>query len=237
VAELDPDGKTLWSRALPATLRSVTTDPAGDIVVGGTLCPVERACGPYLARLDRSGNILWTRSHGDPEHRQEVSRVAMTPDGSTIAVGSFRGVFDLGGTPLESGGLSRIFVAEVDPSGVIRWSRRFGGGDEAPRLSLAVDRGGRVFVAGDFSGEFEVDGGALTSKGAQDMFVLSLAPDGSPRWSRRYGERGVVQPWAMAIGAEGEIVLTGDFTAAVDFGNGPLVSAGESDGFLAALAP
>ena len=42
---------------------------------------------------------------------------------------------------------------------------------------------------------------------------------------------------AVAVSTAGSVVVAGDFRGALDFGQGPIVSAGDDDVFLASFAP
>ncbi|MDC0685707.1 SBBP repeat-containing protein [Sorangium atrum] len=60
---------------------------------------------------------------------------------------------------------------------------------------------------------------------------------GAPRWSARFGAAGKDVGYGVAADASGNLYVAGWFTGAVDFGAGPLVSAGGEDIFLIKLDP
>jgi hypothetical protein len=69
------------------------------------------------------------------------------------------------------------------------------------------------------------------------VFVVQFDPGGATRWSRSFG--GPASDYGAAIGADGEgnVFVTGTFEKTIDFGRGPLQSAGRSDIFVAKLGP
>jgi hypothetical protein len=56
-------------------------------------------------------------------------------------------------------------------------------------------------------------------------------------WSKRFGDASSQAPEATAIDSAGNVVITGYFNCTVDFGNGPHVTAGDYDAFIAKLMP
>jgi hypothetical protein len=95
---------------------------------------------------------------------------------------------------------------------------------------MAVDAEGNVYVAGGFHGAIELDGitleAAERSGDAQssDVFLLSLAPGGSVRWARRFGDAGSDAALDLALDGAGNVYVVGTYQGRVDFGGGPLAS-------------
>lgn len=116
-------------------------------------------------------------------------------------------------------------------------SLRFGGDDSDYGHGVAVDRDGNVVIVGEFNGRMDLAGGALASAGLADVFVAKFAPGGAHLWSRRFGGNLSDSGRRIAIDRDGNVVVAGIFRGVVDFGGGPLTSAGEQDLFLAKYAP
>jgi hypothetical protein len=103
---------------------------------------------------------------------------------------------------------------------------------------VAVDANGDVVVTGVFFDTVDFGGGPLTSAGNGDIFVAKYsASDGSHLWSRRFGGTSFEEGSGVAVDANGDVVVTGRFHGTVDFGGGPLTSAGIADIFLLRLRP
>jgi hypothetical protein len=101
-----------------------------------------------------------------------------------------------------------------------------------------VDGGDNAIIAGSFQstvnfGGFALGEPLLTSAGVADIFVAKYDPAGGYRWSKRYGSSGDDSVLAMDADAGGNIAVTGYFAGSVDFGGGPLTSAGSRDVFFA----
>ncbi len=94
--------------------------------------------------------------------------VAILPDGDVLA-GS-------------EGQLVRLAAA----TGAVLWTRTYGDmgqGDDPNQSKLnafALDPGGEVVVAGNFTGSLEIDGGTLESNGLHDLFVSRFTPPPGP---------------------------------------------------------
>src|SRR5262249_8206046 len=79
----------------------------------------------------------------------------------------------------------------------------------------------------------EFGGNPLVSSGGTDVFVASLDEFGQSVWAKRFGDASFQAGSAIARDAMGDVVVTGSFASTIDFGGGPLTSAGFTDIFLA----
>jgi hypothetical protein len=85
-------------------------------------------------------------------------------------------------------------------------------------------------------GTVDFGGGPLTSAGNADIFVAKYSSAGVHQWSRRFGGTGHDFAYGIAVDGNDNFVMTGFFGwfgGPVDFGGGPLTSAGDSDVFVA----
>jgi hypothetical protein len=152
-------------------------------------------------------------------------------------MGYFNGSVDFGGGPLTSVlGSFDIFLAKFDSAGNHLWSKRFGGASNEYPTAVAVDGSGNAFLTGDIFGSVDFGGGLLTSAGGQDIFLAKFDPAGNHLWSKRFGDTVGQLGKGIAVDGSGNAFLTGAFFGSVDFGGGPLTSAGLADIFLAKFA-
>jgi hypothetical protein len=163
--------------------------------------------------------------------------VTATSDGGALLTGRFAGTVDFGGGPLTSAGGSDIFVLKLASDGGHVYSKRFGGALNDNGFGVSATLGGDDLVAGTFGETVDFGGGPLTSAGFGDTFVVKLGPDGSHVWSKRFG--GSNGDWGFSLSAtsDGGALLTGSFEGTVNFGGGPLASAGVEDIFVLRLGP
>jgi len=168
--------------------------------------------------------------------RDEGKGIAIDAAGNVVATGLFSGDIDFGGgTPLKANGVD-AFVASFAADGTHRWSIAFGGSGEDLGKSVAIDSEGNAIVTGWFSKEMSVGAVPLKSSGADDAFVVKLDPDGIVLWARKFGAENIDLAQAVAVMPDNSVVITGEFRTTVDFGGGPLKSAGDADIFLMKLA-
>jgi hypothetical protein len=250
ILKLDPSGAHVWSKHFghPSGLQvasGVAVDSAGTVFMTGTFSgPVDFGGGAiaaggqgiFLVHLDTAGNHLWSKPFGGGLADSGAS-VAVDQSGNVIVTGGFWGTADFGGGALTSAGKSDLFIAAFSGTGSYRWSKRFGSQGYDAGSSVAADGAGNVVVAGSFSGTADFGGGALTSKGGLDIILAKFDTTGNHVWSRRYGDALDQTGAGVAVDGAGSVLVTGALAGEVNFGGGPLASAGGSDVFLAKLDP
>ena len=210
--------------------RALAGDAQGGLaLVGGFRGTVRAAqasldgAGIFVLRTEPDGAVRWLRAVGDASSR--ANAVAFAADGSVVVAG-------------EAGG--RCFAARLAAAdGKEVWLSAVAAETSSCR-ALAAGASG-MWMAGSFSGVFDAD---TASKGLTDVFVAQLTDAGGIRVARVFGGKGRDLPRAIAVAPSGEVLVAGQFggevdpsIADVDFGRGPVRTAGDFDGFLLALAP
>jgi hypothetical protein len=106
----------------------------------------------------------------------------------------------------------------------------------ASRSAVAT---GRVALTGYFEEVASFGGKDLTSAGGRDVFAVELADaDLATLTARAFGDAAFYQSGqAIAYDPGGNMLLAGYFAGTIDFGGGPLTSAGNVDVFVAKFAP
>ena len=244
LAKYDASGAHLWSQRFGGTSydrgHSAGVSGSGNVFVTGVFAgTVDFGGGPltgaddvhmiFLAKYDASGTHLWSQEFGGYSSSLSV-------DGSenVFVTGYFSDTVDLGGGPLTSAGGFDVFLAKYDAGGAHLWSQRFGGpGDNDESSCVSADGSGNVFVTGLFMGTADFGGGGLISAGGWDIFVAKYDAGGAHLWSRGFGD--ISSDSGKGVGADGSgnVFVTGYFNGTVDFGGGPLTSAGDKDAFVA----
>ena len=113
------------------------------------------------------------------------------------------------------------------------WSNRYGDGSEDRTVAVAVAGDGSIFMAGQFQGAINLGGANLVSAGSYDIYLARYTADGAHVWSRRYGDASSQSAFDLAVNSLGQPALVGSFQGTVDFGGGPLTSAGGYDVYVA----
>lgn len=219
------EGDQLGSSVTVASDGTSFLTGSGPLTTGGSIL--------FVAKFDFDGSMLWSHSYGVGTGRS----VSATPDGGVLVTGNFEGTVNFGGGPITAAGETDIFVLRLGPEGSYVWSRRFGGPLADRGVSVAVASDGGALVTGWFQGTVDFGGGAVTSAGAHDVFALKLATNGNPVWSKCFGASDTDDGNGIAGTLGGGAVVTGQFFGSVDFGGGPLTSAGAEDIFVVQLGP
>ena len=196
----------------------------GLLLIVGSAVPALTATAPHL----------WSRPFGGGSHDASYA-VTVDASGNIILAGSFRGTVDFGGGPATATSSDDIFVAKYSASGAHQWSKWFGlGASDDQARAVAVDAVGNVYVTGKFFQVVTFDSFFLLSSGLDDIFVAKLrASDGLTLWAQGFGSTGSEAGQSIAVDGSGGVLVTGFFSNTVNFGGGPLVSAGSYDVFLA----
>ncbi len=245
-------GAHVWSRNIGgmnvgdvASPAAVAVDGSGSVVIVGKLTgTIDLGGGAltsagggdfFVAKYSASGVYLWARRAGSLAD-DRAGGVAVDRDGNVLVTGYFAGTIDLGGGVLTATG-GNIFVAKYSAGGAHLWSESFGPTTTASGYAisnaLAVDGSGNVVVGGLFAGVGDFGGGPLSGAGGSDIFVAKYTAAGGHVWSRRFGGTSTDRVNALAVDGSGNVVVGGIFMNTVDFGGGPLSSAGLYDMFIA----
>jgi hypothetical protein len=115
------------------------------------------------------------------------------------------------------------------------WSRQLGGGSVDVVWAVAIDSTGNIYLAGELQGAADYGGGALASKGAQDIFLVSFDPQGKHRWSKSFGSAKADFAYGVAVGSSGDLYLAGRAGGPISFGGPVHANKGDYDIFLASF--
>jgi hypothetical protein len=250
VAKFGPDGQLRWAKAFQGTLKSwgghLRVDAAGDLIMDGeTTGTVDFGGGPlvgsptvndvFVAKFDADGNYLWAkRLTGD-----WGGGAVPDADGNIYFAGAFSRPIDLGGGPLVSAGSTDVFLVKWTPDGQHLWSHRYGDAGAQWGHGVAVDSHGNVVVSGLFATSIDLGTGEVFTAvdTAGDCFIFKASSNGDPLWARQFGGPGL--QWCVDVHVDGEdaVLVTGAFENTVDFGAGPMTSAGALDAYVAKLTP
>ncbi|NUP10522.1 MAG: WD40 repeat domain-containing protein [Polyangiaceae bacterium] len=190
----------------------------------------------FVVRLDNNGNVAWTQplsGSGD----QEVTGVAVAPDGSVYVVGWFTGDAQFAGQSFEHDSGFDAFVAKLGDTGQLLWARALSTGDDEGFTGVDIAPDGRVLVIGSFAGSIDTGNGELTSLGDYDVVVAKLdQSNGAPVWIRAFGGPDENRGRDIAPRSDGSIVIGGVTRQDLSFGNaGTLDEDGSEGAFVAVL--
>ncbi|WP_438038247.1 hypothetical protein [Sorangium sp. So ce128] len=169
----------------------------------------------------------------------EASFASINADGASnvLLTGQLSGTADLGGGPLTSAGQRDVLIAKLDPDGGLAWARRYGGPGDEFGAKIAALSDGSLVNAGGYVDSLDVGAGPIPSAGLSDIYVMRTDPAGDPAWVRHFGDPAYQDVYGLSVDGEDNVVVLGSFEGTVDFGAGPVSSAGAQDIFLFKLDP
>jgi hypothetical protein len=245
LAKLDNDGRHLWSKSFGDSqyhvAECIAVAPAGWVVVagrfqgcvdfgGGDLKSESTQTDIFLAAFSSDGGLIWARRIGG-EHEQQTRSIAIDADGNIGLVGVFKGSISFGSLLLTEERSTDYcgFLAKFDRLGNALWCKRFGDPSVEQGSVVSFDRAnGDILTAGFMRNKLPRE----TSNGSSSVCLFArYDPSGVLRWSRAFGTQ--ASATSLSVAADGRILLTGCFQGTIDFGLGPLVSAGGYDVFAA----
>ncbi|WP_437735335.1 nucleotide-binding protein [Sorangium sp. So ce1335] len=233
---------------------AIAADATGDVLVaghfsgavdlGGGQLESEGLTDVFVARLGPSGDHVWSARFGGAEADEAHDIAVHQATGDVVITGTFASTLDLGGGPIESAGGRDLFFARLSGTGEHLLSRRFGDAEDqlltdfetGARASAAVDEAGNVLLAGPLFGEADFGGGALTSRGKTDVYLVKLAPSGDHLFSALFGDGQTQVGLDVAAGSGASVALAGRFYGGIRFGDAQLTGAGQGDAFIAKLS-
>lgn len=152
----------------------------------------------------------WIQQFGREPGAQELTDMAVGPDGEVALFGVYRREVDFGGAPLSSpdvpsasGNIYRNFIALQDDTGGPLWSRQVecDGSLCSDGHTVAIAPNGDVVIAGDLDSKAMLDSGTPSHR----MFLSRLDHDGELLWSKE------ADPGAPLISSAGlALTLAGD---------------------------
>ena len=173
LAKYDSLGNLLWGKQpgiMNDSSNSVAVDKAGNAYIcGGTSASLN---GPnaglydaFLSKFDPLGNPLWSRLVGTSNHDYGYS-VTIDGEGNAFISGWYDSSTGTGGD---------AFLAKIDSSGNLLWTKQIGTSSNDLSNSVAVDGDGKVYICGYTDGSL-----CGANAGSTDAFLIKFTPETIP---------------------------------------------------------
>jgi putative metal-binding protein len=208
---------------------------AGTVLPQGENCatPADEDCDG--AAPPCSGTHVWSEAWGGPVD-DEGNALAVDAADNILYGGYANGPVDFGCGPLPTPvGVDSAMVMKLTPAGTCTWSKAYGNNSQV--VGVAADPAGNVLATGIFGIDIDLGNGTISSAGGNDGFVVKLDGNGSPLWSRTFGDAAAQTADSVATDPSGNVIIYGYFNGTIDLGGGPLPSAGGSDLYVAKYSP
>jgi hypothetical protein len=165
----------------------------------------------------------------------EIRGMTTDASGNVLTVGNYYSTsISFGASVLSNAGQNDAFLAKYDVSGNALWGVKAGGSGYDFGKSVATDSAGNIYVIGNFqSSSISFGASALTSAGAEDIFVAKFNSSGVIQYEFRLGSTGSDQGYGIVTDGTGYFYITGSYNGTINFGSTSLTSMGGSDVFVA----
>jgi outer membrane protein OmpA-like peptidoglycan-associated protein len=224
MVRVDPKGNLLWEKSvggklndqLNAIAKSLTTTGTfeGAVYVVGT---TESTDGVFrenkgksdiaMMKVSLTGEVAWSKTIGG-DNIDIAYGVATSYDGKVMIAGTTSS--SSGMVKSAHGTSNDIFVAHIDLTGNMVWSKSYGGSGEegANGISLTFER--NFVIAATTNSK---DGDLLETKGSNDAWCFMIDGEGRMIWQKVMGGTGVDQFMAAKEVPSGDFVAIGPSTS------------------------
>ncbi len=199
IAKLDVSGSIIWQKSfgfLGADIGYALTETNDngylitgvlDVSASGgqgnskTLLAALHAGGDYWAiKLNANGEKEWSQFFGGT-FTDTPYDVVETSDNSFIIVGSS----DSDDVDIKNNnGTYDFWVVKLSNTGDLIWEKSFGGSEIDEAWGIVATNDGNFIIVGDTRSN---DKDVTINKGAADVFVLKITPDGDALWKKSFG--------------------------------------------------
>jgi hypothetical protein len=252
VAVYDPTGSLLWANSAGGPnddmAAAVATDGSGNVVVTGDYQDTATfdglqitsagAADIFFAKYNPTGALVWVTSAGGVGV-DEGWGIAVDGANNVIGTGGYSGAATFAPLPpINSMAGMDAFIAKYNPAGAAVWVKSGASLGTVTGLGVATHgAAGNIVVTGLFIGAASFDGNQITNAGNSDIFLVKYDGTGAFQYLLGIGGLGNDEGSGVTIGGSGNAIVTGVFTGTVDFGSGPVTSAGSDDVFVAKYDP
>ncbi len=226
-----PGSAAIGARVVPNGTLLVHGRFEQTIDIGGIQLTSEGKSDLFLARYGADGTVLGANAFGGSQLSSSWA-VGVDLAGNAIVAGvCYGGSIDLGDGS-QSCGDTTMFLASFAPDGALLW--RQGPAADVPMImALATTADGDILVSGWCTGACTLGGVAIP--GTDETFLGKLHADGTHVWSKRFPADAGSQVADLAAAPGGDVFLVGWLVPSttgggVDFGGGPLVAQGDTNG-------
>jgi len=259
IAKYDAGGKLLWIKTAGGAGydygHGIAVNAAGNVFVTGAVvgdCAFgdvkitnEKTSHLFCACYDAEGNLAWLKT---AQGKASNAGNAITVDGSGNAYigGQSGGVGTLGNVALANPKGRDVLIVKFTPEGDVGWVHQGFGSPSALIHQISAEKDGHVWASGMFRQSLNLGGGKTVkskgdSKGEKgdksdnDILLTHLDPAGNRLWTITGGSPKVDYGLGIAVDAQGNGILTGEFSDTMELLGATLTSRGVQDIFVAGI--
>ncbi len=235
VVKYDSAGSVLWARSGAGSgfnnySSGVATNSNNDIFITGSIGDTVTfdnltvvslgVSDAMVAKYDANGNISWIKQAGGADNYDYSSDIFIDIKDNIYFTGQFSGTASFGNVQLTSAENSDIFIAKYNSSGIPVWVSQDSKYPSNSGIGITADNAGNVSVIGNsLLGDFD------------DIYIGRFNKSGIKIWNTIAGGKSNDRAGGIAIGSNGDLVVSGSFSDSAAFGSKKIVSLGYSDAF------
>lgn len=264
IAKYNTNGNLIWANTIgdlnTEIAECIVLDASGNFYVGGEFSSpsidldasanslvvnngnTTGTYDPYLVKYDTSGTFQWGFNLQGTSS-DYIKSVVVDANDNVLVGGYFyttMNIDPIGGTSVSALGSADCFIARYSSAGSYDWSTKFGGTLADNIFSLATANN-NIYATGTFNSVVDFNPGIDTlniqSHGGTDVFVISLANNGSLNWAGGIGGTFADNSNYIIANATGDVFIAGSFQDSSDFDPSNVTNItkayGGRDGFIA----
>ena len=209
------------------------------------LQPVGSSVNNALLHFDANGDVVGVGRTGYLNY----CNMHVASNGDVLISGGISDTTDVDPGPgvqlLWPDGPAAIVLLRIDPQGNLIWARKIDESGSNYINWITTDAAGNAYSVGWFEDPLDMDPGpgvsTITPAGQGDAFIWKLDPQGDLAAAYAFGGTDNEEPFAIEVGASGDLYVVGYFQGTTDLDPGPGVQAatsqGSYDGFFLHLSP
>ncbi len=215
VLKLDAAGDLEWSKTFGGagidigTGLTVLSD--GYMIAGCTGSAGEPNISPgyggneyWVLKIDFDGNLIWEKTYGGKRHDAAKS-ILPTADGGFIIGGN---TWSADGDIISNHGHSDAWIIKIDASGLLQWSKTYGGETADHMNSLTQSDDGNYTLAGS-RGEMDFINDGLFGRYDEQFWILKFDPSGQQIWEKTYGGENYDEATSIETTIDGGYIIGG----------------------------
>jgi len=249
----DANGNIEWANSISGTMAKQANDLALDnegnvlltgffqdsLLLGNQTLVSQGERDIFVAKFSPEGQLLWAQQAGAEGNSRGIS-IATDADNAVVVSGFFDLAIQFSDSLVFTANTSDndVFVAKYDADGSLLWAKKAGGVFDDRTSDLVIDAENNSYLTGNFAGRLTLDSTfEILSNGNNDNFyLLSYAPDGTPRWARSLGSVATEQATALALNGS-TLAVSGYYLGSFEVDGLQLTNPGTGfDGFVAGFS-
>jgi hypothetical protein len=190
----------------------------------------------YVCRLDLSGGFEWVHTEGFTGTDRTFA-VRVGEDAHVYAAGYGLVMFPSHRVALHAWD---AITMRLRPDGTLHWGWAMEGGgaaDYSEARDIASDVHGNSYSVGLMKNDGWYGTDTLQGIGMEDAFVVKFDSVGDYVWGQSWGGTQNDRGYGVDVDGQGNVWVSGSFRDSANFGIVSLVSAGQTDGFIAKVDP